>query len=120
MYQSKFTTSKQQKRECLKKITNFLNKYSKIYCRSLKRKVSLKKTIVSALSGKSSLSRLQCFIVAMDILKHENSYSEVTINGKRCFEIVGTDSNGKEIRIHLREDKENKNKILMFISSFQV
>ncbi len=75
MYQSKILISTYNKLHCLNILSDFLQKNRSIYCRALKKKVSLKKLPEVFLQRKNAKHRLQRFFVAIDILKHEKIVS---------------------------------------------
>lgn len=91
-----------------------------IYAKSLKRKVFLDKLPDVLLKRKKTLKkRLQCFIVACDILRHADSYG-VRLNEKkeREYSVDGLSMCGRKVGVHLREEYKDKDKKLFFVSCF--
>jgi len=119
MYQSKNFITKHHKAESLRRITLFIAKHPFVRAKAIKRKVWLDKVIEAALTRTSATARLQTFFVAIDILKRAPSCKPSVIKGKQCFEFIGRDCHGQKVTVHVREDKQGKDKFLMFISSFQ-
>lgn len=67
---------------------------------------------------KDAALRYQCFFIALDIAGHERKILTKFLDGKRCFEIYGKAKNGEVVRLHLREEVEQKDKVLYLISCF--
>ena len=97
----------------------FLIDNQKIYCSALKRPVFLSKLPDVILRRKSTVKkRLECFIVAIDILRHDKVCKQNSSN-KQEFALLGSDCNGVLVEIHLREESSDKDKKLFFVSCFQ-
>ena len=119
-YQSKIAISQKSKQVLTKKLLLFLEKNHKTYCKALKRKVFLDKLPDAIIERKQSAThRLQCFFVAIDILKHETTSSVRERSGCLEYEIIGTDCNGKKVYVHLREELSiKKDRVLFFVSCY--
>lgn len=120
MYQSKIKISQKNKSSLEKDLNHFLMYHKKWYCRVLKRKISLEK-LPDAIVKRSSSSRrrLQCFFVSIDVLRNSKKVVSRIEKGFLEYEVIGCDSTGKKIRVHLREEISNKkDKELFFISCF--
>lgn len=122
MYKSKIYISKDSKGVLKNQLADFLKieENQKLYCKALKpRRVSLSK-LPEALTGRHSTRRLKCFFVAVDILKNAGKDScKSSSRGKSLhYEITGQDANGREVVVHLREEKDTKDRVLYFVSSF--
>ena len=105
-----------------KDLDDYLKSHYFIYVKALKRKVFLDKLPNAIIHRKSTRKkRLQCFLVACDILKYERNYKE-KINGKheREFEIKGNSVDEMIVGIHIREEitDKGKNKKLFFVLCF--
>lgn len=121
MYQSSISINRTyNKPHLLKLLKKFLKKNKKISFKSLKREVSLAKLPEAITERKRDAKiRLQCFFVAIDILRKSHGHKELTINGDTCFEVHGKDKNGDNVFLHLREEKsEHKDRIVYLISTF--
>ena len=119
-YKSKKKVSQKNKKNLVKDLDNFLLGFNKIYCKALKRTVSLSKLPNCLLQRKTSATdRLQKFWVAIDILKHEKKFRVRENKGCLEYEISGMDILGQKIYIHLREELSlKKDRILFFISCY--
>lgn len=120
MYQSKKNVSSKSLSALKTEVRLFIHQNEKVYCKALKRTVSLQRALECLTENpKSAKHRLGRFLVAIDILGKETMHQQKTVKGKRCFEIIGKDRSGIEIRIHLREEmSDQKDRILYFISSY--
>ena len=119
MYQSKFCISSKGMSDLKNLLKNYLKRHSTLYCKALKRKVSLAKLPDAiAKRGKGTKKRLARFKVAMDILRNAKTYTTRVHHGKREYEIVGIDRTGILVRIHLREESSSKDRQLFFVSCF--
>lgn len=120
MYKSKIPISKKSKEILAKKLEEFLASHQKIYWKSRKRTISLKKLPEAILKRKQSATwRLQRFFVALDILKNESLFSVREKNGCLEYEIMGLDQNNKKVTIHLREELSiRKDRVIFFVSCY--
>lgn len=120
IYQSSISTSHKNLDLLKKELSRFLSANTNIHCKALKRNIALSKLPEVITNRKSSAKRrLQCFNVAVDILKHARHYKERTYKGFKEYSIIGHSANGFEIEIHLREERtEQKDRKLFFISCF--
>lgn len=120
MYKSNIAIYTINKKALLVLLNDFLKPHKKIHCKALKRKVSLEKLPEAIVKRKlSATRRLQCFFVAIDILKNENRYAVRKNKGCFEYEIKGSDRNGVKVTIHIREEIDNhKNKALFFLSCY--
>lgn len=98
----------------------YLQDHDFIYAKSLKRKVFLTKLPDAIVMRKKTLKkRLQCFIVACDILRHADSYTmRVHLKKQKEFSIEGVSACGRKVGVHLREESVSKDKKLFFVSCF--
>jgi hypothetical protein len=98
----------------------YLRGHDFIYAKSLKRKVFLSKLPDAILMRKKTLKkRLQCFIVACDIVRHADT-NEMRLNAKKEkeYSIEGMSACGRSVGVHLREEFVGKDKKLFFVSCF--
>jgi hypothetical protein len=83
--------------------------------------VLLSKLPEAILNRKSTQkARLECFLVAMDILRNSTDYS-IRVNGKnqKEVEMYGMSVDNKQVKIHLREEiTSQKDKRTYFVSCF--
>jgi hypothetical protein len=99
----------------------FLSQKSFIYSKALGKKVLLSKLPDVILNRKSTQkARLECFLVAMDILRNSKECTERTNNKKeKEFEIQGLSAENKKIFVHVREEVSlHKDKQTYFVSCF--
>lgn len=98
----------------------YCEQHEHIYCKALKRKISLGKLPEAILYRKdSATARMKCFWVALDTLKKEKCFKSREIHGNIEYEIVWLDNEWKEVRIHLRQETtQKKDKIIFFISCY--
>lgn len=120
MYQSKQIISNHSKHTLAKRLEIFLQENHRIYCRALKRNISLEKLPEAILSRrKSATVRLQRFFVAIDILSRAKNYTVRESKGCLEYEILGMDLNHEKVYIHLREELSiKKDRILFFVSCY--
>lgn len=120
MYKSKLEISNKNRKILEFKLNEFLMFNKKIHCKALRRKISLFKLPQAITKRRSSATkRLQCFFVAVDILKNEKEHLVREAGGCLEYEIKGLDRSGKVVRAHLREELiAKKDKILFFVSCF--
>ncbi len=121
MYKSRKQVEKKSLGVLRKDLQIYLKDHDSIYAKSFRRKVFLDKLPDAIIHRKKTRKkRLQCFLVACDILHNERIYTE-RINKKkqREFEIKGISAEGMSVSIHVREELSGrKNKKLFFISCF--
>lgn len=118
MYQSSIYASKAGAQFLRIELVQILRYKNSIYSKALKRKVFFDKLPEVLLARKDCKHRLQCFIVSLDILKKSKTCT-VNPNNDSEFEVLGLAKNGEVVRIHLREElDEKKNKKVYFVSCF--
>ena len=120
-FKSKLNVSHKNLESLKTDLLRFLNKNQYVYCRSLKRKISLQKLPDAIVKRKSSArKRLQKFPVAINILKHSKLFTQNKNDLKQIqYEIKGLSHCGKIVTIHLREEVDSqKNRQIYFISCY--
>lgn len=120
MYQSSKKIEHKGLEVLRKDLDNYLRGNEFVYAKSLKRKVFLSKLPDVILKRqKTRKKRLQCFIVACDVLRHADT-CEKRVNSKKEkeFSIEGISACGRIIGVHLREEHVGKDRKLFFISCF--
>ena len=118
MYQSKKKISSQNRQWLETDVNRFLDKKKQIYCKALKRKVSLEKLPAAITERRDAKRRLQRLYVAIDILQYAKEYTVKKIDKKQCYELRGHSVDDQEVIVHVREEVQNKNKVLFFVSCF--
>ena len=120
MYQSKIKISTENKRALSWKMLIFLELNTNIYCKSLKKQISLSKLPDVIFKRKeSATSRMKRFFVAIDVLKKEKVYKKRVEKKMNEYEIIGLDQDWVKVYIHLREEiNKKKDKIIYFISCY--
>ena len=93
----------------------FLRNHSWIHCKALNRKIFLSKLPDAIIKRSNAKNRLQCFWVALDILKKSHSF---IVSTKNEYEIKGLSADGNIVFIHLREEKISKDKMMFLISTY--
>jgi len=101
-------------------LNSIIKKKRKIYCKTLKRSVFLSRLPAAITERHDAKRRLQCFDVALDILKNNTYFRIKTVGGEPCYEIYGKDARGKTVVVHLREETHKKDRKLFFISCFRL
>lgn len=103
-----------------KDLDNYLRGNEFVYAKSLKRKVFLSKLPDAILKRqKTRKKRLQCFIVACDVLRHADMYEKrVNLKKEKEFSIEGLSACGRKVGVHIREECTNKDRKLYFVSCF--
>ncbi len=119
VYVSDTAILNQSKSEVVKRIQHYLRITPYCACKLLKgRKVTLERYLEANTPRKDATKRLRTFFVAIDIIKRSHSGTQRMHNKLREYEIVGYDSTGVEVRVHIREEIERGDRILYLISSF--
>lgn len=119
MYRSNFGIDKFSKGHLISLLKNFLKKNQKVYCRALQKKISLAKLPEAIVERKQdSKKRLQCFFVAIEILKKSSDYKTTSIKGEKCFEVRVLSREGNMVFLHLREEIKRKDKVTYLVSTF--
>lgn len=89
MYQSKIGISTKSGSELEKFFIGICTKRAFIYCRALRRKISLEKLPQAiTLRKESSTWRMKRFLVALDILQFEKQYTQRVNNNLLEFELT--------------------------------
>ena len=116
MYQSrkKISTSNLAQLKC--NLDAVLQRRKNVYCKALKRPVSLQKLPQVITERKDAKRRLQAFEVAIDILRNEVEYKASVIKGYACFEVTGYDASSTKVMVHLREEYVQKDRVLFLVS----
>lgn len=97
-------------------IERLLKCHKKIFCKSLRRHVSLNKLPKAITARKDSRRRLRALAVALDIVRHAPSCKIKMIDKHRCYELRGYDVDGALVIVHLREEIIAKDRILFLVS----
>ena len=120
MHQSKIGISTKSGSELERFFIGICASQEFVYCRALRRKISLEKLPQSiTLRKQSSTWRMKRFIVALDILQFSRSYTKRVHNNLVEFELMWLDKMWKKVVIHLREEYTRwKDKIVYFISCY--
>ena len=107
----------------IRKIKNDYRKFLKskkhTYCGALKRKVSLEKQPEALFGCKNQSNRVPYIFIALDILKKSNAITSRIHQGCKEYEITGLTENEDFIKIHIREEIQHKNKVLMLTTCFR-
>ncbi len=61
---------------------------------------------------------MQLFFCAIVLLKSDTSSSIKILDGKKCYELAGTSSDGHDFGVHIREEYTGKDRKLYLISTF--
>ena len=118
MYFSKITIDHEPRVILKKRLLDFLRNKNFIYSKALKRKIFLTKLPDAILERKDSQKRrLQCFRVAIDILRRSKHFSQNPKN-RNEFEIKGFSAENYTVFVHLREEISQKNRQLFFVSCY--
>ena len=116
MYQSRKRISGKGMQQLKSNLSTFVNRKDRVYCKALKRPVSLDKLPTVITERHDAKRRLQVFDVALDILRNETQCAECVLNGYTCYEIRGKAADGNVVIIHLREEVIHKDRVLFFVS----
>lgn len=108
------------------KVGNFIKTHAFLICPAInRRKVFLTKWMHSNVIGKSNskrspLMRLQSFFAATELIKRclvaKLRFHPET--QEKEWELAGEDPTGHIIIVHIREERQQKNRLLFYISSF--
>jgi hypothetical protein len=102
-----------------KDLQNLLNSHKYIYCKALRRKIFLDKLPEVIIKRLDARRRLQCFFIAIDVIKNSQNYMEREKDKQIEFEFFGFSAENKKVFIHIREEKDaQKNKRLFLVSTF--
>jgi hypothetical protein len=99
----------------------YLQQQPFVYSKALRRRVLLSKLPECLLNRKSTQKqRLQCFLLAMDILKHSKGYTlQYNTKHQKEFNIFGFSADNHEVHVHLREEtSKTKDRRTYFVSCF--
>jgi len=118
MYHSKLPLNKKPLPTLKKYFLSFLKEHQKIYCSALGRPVFLNKQPNAILMRKDAKNRLECFSVAIDILKHAKQFKQRENGQNHEFSIIGLSKEKTHVTIHLREELDKKDRRLFLISVF--
>jgi hypothetical protein len=105
------------KAQCLARIKTYIRDVKSIRCGILRRRVFLSRFVEA--NNFRNKERLQTFFAALEIIQKSKLCKEVYDKSERkCFRMLGMDVCGEIIEVHLREEMENKDRKLYFISSY--
>ncbi len=118
LYISQKVITHRSKQSLIYDLKNYVQKTICIQCKALKnRKLFLDKLPDIILERKNAKHRLECFSIAIEILK-KSTYIKQNILNNTEYEVFGLDRNKNMIKVHIREEIHLKNKKLFFISCF--
>lgn len=118
MFHSKKLLSKHTRQQNQMRIMKHISSNTHVCSKVLRRKVNLSKYIDSNIQRSDAFIRFASFFVGLDIVKKSKDYEVKYIDGFRCFEISGSAKNGELVKVHIREEIIEKDRILFLISTF--
>lgn len=107
-----------------KRIDSFLSAHRYLICPALnRRRVFLDRWMqINVLDGRSykrgSLSRMQSFFAGVGLIRRSEVAQPRHLKSAKSWALLGKTPDSKTVTVHIREDKEDSNKLLYWISSY--
>ena len=119
-----YISTEKSKAPLKQKIEKFLSARKYLICLALNRRgVFLDKWMqINVLDGRSykrgSLGRMQSFFSGVELIRKSEVAESKNLKRVKSWALLGKTPDDKTVTVHIREDQEDSNKLLYWISSY--